>query len=152
MAIAFILVTPINHPAAMTWLILLHDENLMNETKILVVDDDEKILFAFHEVLEKEGYMSLEAHDGTEALEKFAAEQPQVIIVDVVLPDWDGLELMRHLKQKNGFIPVIVITGQSTKHNEEEARRLGAFQYLTKPLSVAKVRETIRQALLSKSS
>lgn len=124
----------------------------MDETKILVVDDDEKILFAFHEVLEKEGYTSIEARDGTEALEKFVTEQPQVIIVDVVLPDWDGLELMRHFKQENDSIPVIVITGQSTKHNEEEARRLGAFQYLTKPLSVAKVRETIHQALLPTSS
>ena len=124
----------------------------MDETKILVVDDDEKILFAFHEVLEKEGYTSIEARDGKEALEKFVTEQPRVIIVDVVLPDWDGLELMRHLKQENESIPVIVITGQSLKHKEEKARRLGAFQYLTKPLSGAKVREAIRQALSSKSS
>lgn len=124
----------------------------MDEKKILVVDDDEKILFAFHEVLEKEGYTSLEAHDGTEALEKFVAEQPQVIIVDVVLPDWDGLELMRQLKHEDASIPIIVITGESTKRNEEEARQLGAFQYLTKPLSVAKVREAVRQALLAVSS
>ncbi len=73
----------------------------MNATKILVVDDDEKILFAFHKVLEREGCTSIEARDGAEALEKFVAEQPQLIFLDILLPDLDGLEVLRQIKQQS---------------------------------------------------
>ena len=119
----------------------------MDETKILVVDDDEKILFAFHELFEKDGYASIEAKGGAEALRKFEAEHPHVIFLDVVLPDMNGIEVLKHIRQQGSAVPVVVISGKGTSQTDSEARQLGAFEYLTKPLSVAKVREVIHSAL-----
>jgi DNA-binding NtrC family response regulator len=119
----------------------------MNATKILVVDDDEKILFAFHKVLEREGCTSIVAKNGAEALVKLVAEQPQLIFLDILLPDFDGLEVLRQIKQQSQSTPVILITAHGTLQTKAEAAQLGAFDYLTKPLSVATVREVMYRAL-----
>ncbi|MFQ5604090.1 MAG: response regulator [bacterium] len=122
----------------------------MSKPKILVVDDDERILFAFNELLEKEGYESIEARDGAEALKKFETEQPQVVLLDLAIPIIDGFEALKEIKKKNEMIPIIVITGQGTQHSAEEVLKQGAFEYLTKPVSIKKIRKVIRKALSRK--
>lgn len=121
----------------------------MNKTKVLVVDDDRNILFAFREVLKKEGLALTEAIDGKEAISKFSSEKPDIIFMDITMPKCDGLEALKKIKEKNGSTPVIMITGQGTMQTAVQAMKLGAFEYLTKPLSVAKIRSVLQKALLS---
>lgn len=107
-------------------------------------------MFAFHEVLEKEGYTSIEAHDGAEALVKFAAEQPHVVFLDIALPDCSGFDVLKKIKRQNESIPVVMITGHGSRQNESTAAELRAFDYLTKPLSIVRVRGIIHKALMEK--
>ncbi|MFQ5604092.1 MAG: sigma-54-dependent transcriptional regulator [bacterium] len=121
----------------------------MGLKKVMFVDDDDEILFAFREVVKKEGYLPVEARDGQQALEQFDLEKPEVIFMDVSMPNLDGLEALKQFKKKNRFIPVIMITGKGNMKTAINAMKLGAFDYLTKPLSVKKVRQSIAQALSS---
>jgi two-component system C4-dicarboxylate transport response regulator DctD len=119
----------------------------MSEAKILVVDDDANIRFAFHEVLEKEGHVCLEAKDGAEALQQFSDEQPRVVFMDIVLPDTNGLDVLSAIKKIDASVPVVVISGYGTEEAAKQIKQLGAFDFLHKPLSVVKVREAIHKAL-----
>ena len=80
----------------------------------MVVDDDPKILFAFQEVLRTEGYRSVTAKDGEDALDKIASKNPNVIFLDVTMPKLDGLELLKRMKENKELAPVIIITGYGT--------------------------------------
>lgn len=119
----------------------------MSSSKIMVVDDDEKILFAFQQVLEKDGYSCIKVKKGIEAIRKFEQDRPQIVFLDLILPDISGLEVLRQFKQINRSIPVIVISSQRIKQNIMSAMRLGAFEFLIKPLSILKVRETLNKAI-----
>ena len=68
------------------------------KTKILVVDDDEKILFAFRQVFTREGYLCIVAKNGPEALERMASEKPEIIFMDIAMPGLDGLETLKRMK------------------------------------------------------
>ena len=120
--------------------------------RILIVDDDDKIVFAFREVLKKEGYKSIVARNGEEGLEKVSTMSPDVVFMDITMPKLDGLDALRRIKEQNPFIPVIMITGNGTMQTAIKAMQLGAFEYLTKPLDVAKIREVTRRALASTQS
>jgi two-component system response regulator AtoC len=117
--------------------------------KILIVDDDDKILFAFKEVLKKEGYSTLLSNNSYEALEKISNEQPTIVFMDITMPKLNGLEALDLIKQKNPFLPVIIITGYGTMQTAIKAMQNGAFEYLTKPLDVEKIREVTLRALSS---
>jgi DNA-binding NtrC family response regulator len=119
------------------------------KTKILVVDDDEKILFAFRQVFEKEGYACVVAKNGPEALNAMAAEKPEIIFMDIAMPGIDGLETLQQMKSQNAAVPVIMVTGHGTMQTAIKAIQLGAFDYLTKPLDVVKVRDAVRRVLSS---
>ncbi len=120
--------------------------------KILIVDDDDKIAFAFREVLKKEGYKSVVAQNGEEGLGKVAAMSPDVVFMDITMPKLDGLDALRRIKEQNPFIPVIIITGYGTMQTAVKAMQLGAFEYLTKPLDVDKIRDVTQRALASTRS
>ncbi len=119
------------------------------EPTVLIVDDDEKIVFAFLGLFKGEGFRCMVAHDGEEAVEKVASEAPQVVFMDITMPRLDGLEALRRIKEISPSIPVILITGVGTMQTAIKAIQLGAFDYLTKPLDVAKVRASARKALAS---
>lgn len=120
--------------------------------KILVVDDDDKILFAFREVFNKEGYKTILCRNGYEALDKIRTEKPTMVFMDITMPMLDGLEVLNRLYQQNLSLPVIIITGYGTMQTAIKAMQLGAFEYLTKPLDVVKIREVTLRALSSVSS
>jgi two-component system response regulator AtoC len=128
--------------------------NRKNQTniKVLVVDDDEKILFAFKQLFKKEGYACAVAESGAEALKKLASEHPRIIFMDIAMPELDGLETLQRMKANDPAVPVIMITGHGTMQSAIKAIQLGAFDYLTKPLDVSKVRDIIRQVLSSEKS
>jgi DNA-binding NtrC family response regulator len=121
----------------------------MSKPTVLVVDDDPKILFAFREVLRKDGYKSIVARDGEEALQKIASEHPSMVFMDITMPKLDGLEVLKQMKTQSQRVPVVIITGYGTMQTAIKAMQLGAFEYLTKPLDVAMIREVARKALAS---
>src|SRR5208283_1916202 len=114
-----------------------------DRTKILVVDDDEKILFAFRQVFTREGYMCVVATNGPEALEMMLSEKPQIIFMDIAMPGLDGLETLQRMKVQSATVPVIMVTGHGTMQAAIKAIQLGAFDYLTKPLDITKVRDIV---------
>lgn len=118
-------------------------------SRLLIVDDDEKILYAFQEVFRKDGFDTIVARDGNEALREVAASRPRAVIMDITMPHVDGLEALRAIKQRNPSIPVILVTGFGTMQTAIKAMQLGAFEYLTKPLDVTMVRDVVRRALTS---
>lgn len=124
----------------------------MKRPTVLVVDDDPKIVFAFREVLKKDGYRSVSAKDGEEALKKISTTHPSVVFLDITMPKLDGLEVLKHLRAHNAHLPVVIITGYGTMQTAIKAIQLGAFEYLTKPLDVNKLRDVTRKALASTHS
>ena len=114
---------------------------------LLIVDDDEKILFAFQEVFTKDGYVTTVARDGAEALRKIQLSRPDAVIMDITMPRLDGLEALKQIKEKDSSVPVVLITGFGTMQTAIKAMQLGAFEYLTKPLDVPLVRDVVRRAL-----
>src|SRR3990172_5849615 len=118
----------------------------MEPETVLVVDDDPKILFAFRQVLKKEGFRSLVARDGEEALKKISEKMPDLIFMDITMPRLDGLEVLKKVKEIRESAPVVIITGYGTMKTAVRAVQLGAFEYLTKPLDLAKIRDVTRRA------
>ena len=121
----------------------------MRRSKVLVIDDDAKILFAFRQVFRKAGYTTITASDGEEALQKISTEQPSVVFMDISMPKMDGLDVLKKMRGKHLSVPVVIITGYGTMQTAINAVQLGAFEYLTKPLDVRKLRETAERALAS---
>lgn len=117
--------------------------------KILVVDDDDNILFAFKEVFKKEGYTTVTASNGLDALNQIETESPTIIFMDITMPMLNGLETLESLRKQNPWLPVIIITGYSTMQTAIKAMQLGAFEYLTKPLNIEKIREVAKRAISS---
>lgn len=126
--------------------------NGASKPRILVVDDDKKILFAFEQVLKREGYVCLTASSGAEALEILAEQEPSVIFLDIAMPRVDGMQTLENIKERDSSVPVIMITGHGTMQTAIKAMQMGAFDYLTKPLDVAKVRQLAQQAIASRQN
>jgi DNA-binding NtrC family response regulator len=119
----------------------------MYRTRILVVDDDENILFAFREVFKKDNINSLEAANAQSALDIIQNEQPEIVFLDINMPNMSGLELLNIIREKNYTVPVIIMTGQGTMQTAIQSMKAGAFQYILKPISVSIIREEISKAL-----
>jgi two-component system nitrogen regulation response regulator GlnG len=114
---------------------------------ILVIDDEPSILHAFRRAF-REGPVSLHtAPTAAEGLELLGREPPDVVILDLNLPDQSGLEAFGRIRQVDARIPVIFITGHGTTDSAIEAMKLGAFDYLLKPLELSPLRELVRRAL-----
>jgi DNA-binding NtrC family response regulator len=120
-----------------------------DRTKLVIVDDDEKILFAFEQVFRKEGYETITARDGEEALRTISSVRPAAVIMDITMPRLDGLETLRRIKLQAPALPVVLITGFGTMQTAIKAMQYGAFEYMTKPLDVMALRDVVRRALAS---
>ncbi|WP_048601706.1 response regulator YycF [Rubeoparvulum massiliense] len=116
--------------------------------KILVVDDEKPIADILQFNLEKEGYEVVCAFDGLEALEKVRAENPQLILLDIMLPKMDGLEVCREVR-KTSNVPIIMLTAKDSEVDKVLGLELGADDYVTKPFSnrelLARVRANLRR-------
>ncbi len=128
------------------------DDKLKHKEKILVVDDDENILFAFLEVFKKDGYTAVMAHDGEEGFRIASSDNIDLIFMDITLPKITGLEVLKKFKEQGINIPTIIITGYGIMQNAIKAMQLGAFDYLTKPLDINKIRELTKKALSKSAS
>jgi len=115
--------------------------------QILVVDDDQLMHRLFQHHLEKAGYQMLSAVNGREALEIASRENPGLIVMDIMMPEVDGLAALRELKkaEETKTIPVIVITANSHHLARKESETCGAALFLTKPFSPTQLLNEIRR-------
>jgi CheY-like chemotaxis protein len=115
--------------------------------KILVVDDDRFMQRFLQIVLEREGFSMIKATNGREAVEFAALEQPEVILMDAMMPKMDGLAALRELKQNaiTRAIPVIILTANPHQFSREEAESSGAMVFLTKPFSPTQLLDEIKR-------
>jgi len=124
----------------------------MAAINILLVDDEEEFITTLAERLQLRNLPSRCALDGAQALQLVAASPPDVIILDLKMPGIDGLEVLRRVKKEYPQVEVIILTGHGAEKDEDEARRLGAFEYLKKPVEIAELTQLIQQAYQYKIS
>jgi two-component system nitrogen regulation response regulator NtrX len=115
--------------------------------RILIVDDEPNIGLSLQMILEGEGYSVLVCKTGAEFRTRSATYRPDVCLVDVRLPDSNGIDLLRFLRQNDNHVPVIMISGHGTIAHAVEAIRAGAFDFLEKPLGRDKVLVVVKNAL-----
>jgi len=114
---------------------------------ILIVDDEEDIRASLKRVLEYEGMGFDEAASGPEALQRIEAGDPDAVLLDIKLPRMDGLEVLAEVRRRRPELPVIMISGHGTIATAVEATRLGAFDFIEKPLESERVLLTLRNAV-----
>jgi len=117
--------------------------------QILVVDDDQLMHRLFQHHLEKAGYKMVSAMNGREALDLASRQQPNLIVMDIMMPDIDGLAALRELKKNDATksIPVIVITANNHHLARQESENSGAAIFLTKPFSPTQLLNEIRRII-----
>ena len=118
----------------------------MSKKKILVVDDSRTALFMVTTILRKERYELVTACDGEEALEMAAAERPDLILMDVIMPRKTGFEACRELKRREDTraIPVILVTTRGEGENVEAGFQSGCNDYVTKPINAQELLTKVR--------
>lgn len=120
----------------------------MVPARVLVVDDEPDIRGVVKEILEDEGYVVTTAASAAEAREARRGERPDVVLLDIWMPDLDGISLLREWNERGGLpCPVIMMSGHGTVETAVEATRLGAYDFVEKPISLAKLLLTIERAL-----
>ncbi|QIW18015.1 response regulator transcription factor [Bacillus thuringiensis] len=117
------------------------------EERILIVEDEEKIARVVQLELEFEGYESEIAKTGTEAMEKFQAGKWDLILLDVMLPNISGLEVLRRIRLKNAVIPIILLTARDSVVDKVSGLDQGASDYITKPFQIEELLARIRACL-----
>ena len=122
----------------------------MSQSHILVVDDEPDIRELVREILEDEGYRVSVAENGAAARAAYARENPDLVLLDIWMPDVDGITLLREWSAGSGMdCPVVVMSGHGTVETAIEATRLGAHDFVQKPISLARLLAVVGQALES---
>src|SRR5213592_2563948 len=117
---------------------------------ILLVDDEESVQRLLAYPLEREGFRVVQARDGEEALERFARHQIDLVVLDVMLPRLDGLDVCKRLRAESN-VPIIMLTARDDELDKVLGLELGADDYITKPFSIREFRSRVR-ALLRRAS
>src|SRR5512135_1733371 len=117
--------------------------------KVLIVEDNDLNMKLFNDLLEAHGYLTLQTKDGTEVLRMARRHHPDLILMDIQLPEISGLEVTRRLKEDDDLrsIPVIAVTAFAMKGDEEKIRSGGCEAYIAKPISVASFLRTVERFL-----
>jgi DNA-binding response OmpR family regulator len=121
-----------------------------DSSTILLVDDEESVQKLLAYPLEREGFRVVQARDGQEALERFAAERIDLVVLDLMLPKLDGLEVCKQLRATS-TVPIIMLTARDDELDKVLGLELGADDYITKPFSIREFRSRVR-ALLRRAS
>jgi two-component system, cell cycle response regulator DivK len=113
---------------------------------VLIVEDNELNMKLFHDLLQANGFDTIETRNGIEALDLARKHKPDLILMDIQLPEVSGLEVTKWIKEDDELksIPVVAVTAFAMKGDEERIREGGCEAYLSKPISVAKFLETVR--------
>ena len=123
----------------------------MDKIKVLLIDDEIEFVETLAERLELRGYISKIAGDGESGISRLANESFDVAILDLMMPGLSGLDTLRQIKEIDATLPVIMLTGHGSTKDGMEGMRMGAFDFLMKPLDINDLMEKIKLAL-SKSS
>src|SRR5580658_7093352 len=117
--------------------------------KVLIVEDNELNMKLFHDLLDAQGYETLQTREGLQALALARLRHPGLILMDTRLPEISGLEVTKWLKEDDelSHIPVVAVTAFAMKGDEERIREDGCEAYIAKPISVAYFLDTIRRFL-----
>ena len=113
---------------------------------ILLVDDEDAVQKLLAYPLKREGYRVVSARNGREALDLFAAESPDLVVLDIMLPQLDGLEVCKRLRARS-TVPIIMLTARDDELDKVVGLELGADDYITKPFSIREFRSRIRALL-----
>ena len=119
----------------------------MKKRNVLIVDDDPDVLSMLERLLKKLEYNPFVAQNGEEALQIIETNKIDVVVSDLVMPEMDGMELLKRVKSRKGDLPFLMITGHPTIETAVEAIKKGAYDYLTKPFQVEEVQIKIDRAL-----
>ncbi len=116
---------------------------------VLVVEDNELNMKLFHDLLEASGYGTIQTQSGLEAIDLAREHRPDLILMDIQLPEVSGLEVTKWIKEDDELrsIPIIAVTAFAMKGDEERIRQGGCEAYLSKPISVGKFLETVKAYL-----
>ena len=116
---------------------------------VMVVEDNELNMRLFNDLLEAQGYRVVKTSNGLEAIDLARTNMPDLVLMDIQLPEVSGLEVIRWMKEDEGLnhIPIIAVTAFAMKGDEERIRASGCEAYLSKPISVANFLETVRRFL-----
>lgn len=124
----------------------------MESFRVLLVDDEKEFVSTLAERLEIRGLSVSVAFDGQEAMRILDNEAFDVIVLDVRMPGLSGLEILKRIRTQKPEIPVILLTGHSATRDGIEGMRLGAFDYLMKPVDIDRLMEKMQEAAMGKSS
>ena len=114
---------------------------------ILVVDDEPQVCELLEKILREEGHEVVTASGGCQALQVAAERWPQLILLDVVMPDMDGVSTLRELRRLGHSCAVIMLTAQGTIQTAREAMILGVYDYISKPFDLSLLRTVVRESL-----
>jgi two-component system, cell cycle response regulator DivK len=119
------------------------------QKSILIVEDNELNMKLFNDLLEAHGYRTLQTRSGVEAVKLARLHKPDLILMDIQLPEVSGLQVTQWIKEEEDLrhIPVIAITAFAMKGDEEKIRQGGCEAYVSKPISIVKFLETVREYL-----
>src|SRR6267142_1046922 len=117
-----------------------------DSSTILLVDDEESVQKLLAYPLEREGYRVLQARDGEEAMRRFASERVDLVVLDIMLPKLDGLEVCKRLRAESE-VPIIMLTARDDELDKVLGLELGADDYITKPFSIREFRSRVRALL-----
>ena len=118
----------------------------MPDATILLVDDEDSVQKLLTFPLEREGFRVVQARDGDEALARFASDDIDLVVLDIMLPKLDGLEVCRRLRARSG-VPIIMLTARDDELDKVVGLELGADDYITKPFSIREFRSRVRALL-----
>jgi DNA-binding response OmpR family regulator len=119
---------------------------MLDASTILLVDDEDSVQKLLTYPLEREGFRVVPARDGEEALSRFASERVDLVVLDVMLPKLDGLEVCRRLRAQSS-VPIIMLTARDDELDKVLGLELGADDYITKPFSIREFRSRVRALL-----
>ena len=122
----------------------------MKDFRVLLVDDETDFIQAMADRLKMRDLDADTVYDGEQALSFVEGQEPDVMVLDLKMPGIDGREVLRQVKKSYPKIQVIILTGHGTEKDEEEARRLGAFDYLEKPVPLDVLIKKMKQAVKQK--
>lgn len=114
---------------------------------MLIVEDDDSIILGLELNLKRSGYQVRVARDGLSGLEALEEQRPDLVLLDVMLPGVDGLEILRQIRARDSRLPVVILTAMGSEGDKVRGLDLGANDYVTKPFSVAELLARVRAAL-----